>query len=212
MSQDRSYRTVAYLWNRLKDKLYQRLHPREPWLTPAAIKVLKATLTREMRGLEFGSGRSTAWFAGRLGHLTSVEHDRGWYEKVSARLKQNVNQQVTYLLREKDASVYPAAAGNFADGSLDFLLVDGVLRGQCALAGLPKLKPGGLLVVDDAHRYLPSESSAPLARKTAQGAADEYWQEFLLRTMDWEYLWTSNGVKDTVIFYKPLENGEDYAD
>ena len=32
--------------------------------------------------------------------------------------------------------------------------------------------PGGILVIDDVHRYLPSESRAPLARKISDGAVD----------------------------------------
>ena len=92
------------------------------------------------------------------------------------------------------------------NGSLDFVLVDGIDRGKCAVTSLEKLKPGGILVIDDVHRYLPSESRAPLARTLNDGPVDEDWQEFLNRTMDWEYIWTSNGVKDTVIYHKPVED------
>jgi hypothetical protein len=65
--------------------------------------------------------------------------------------------------------------------------------------------PGGILVIDDVHRYLPSKSRAPLARKISDGAVDQEWQEFLTKVLDWEYIWSSNGVKDTVIYQKPVE-------
>ncbi len=198
--------TPDYLWSRIKDKLHQRLHPEEPWLTPAVVHILDRHLTQDMSGLEFGSGRSTVWFARHLGKLTSIEHSPEWFQKVSRLLKKAGAKNVELLLRDNSQDIEYACADNLVlDGSLDFVLVDGIDRGNCAVSILEKLKPGGILVIDDVHRYLPSESRAPLARKLVDGAVDSDWQEFLNRTMDWEYIWTSNGVKDTVIYHKPVE-------
>lgn len=205
----RSFRhwTPDYLWSRLKDKLHQRLHPEEPWLTPAVVHILDKYLTENMDGLEFGSGRSTIWFARHLRKLTSVEHSPVWYEKVRKLLKTAGMKNVELLLRENlNEKDYACVASQISDCSLDFVLVDGIDRGACAVGSLGKLKLGGILVVDDAHRYLPSESRAPLARSMKDGPVDSDWQEFLNRTMDWEYIWTSNGVKDTVIYHKPTED------
>jgi predicted O-methyltransferase YrrM len=204
----RSFRhwTPDYLWSRLKDKLHQRLHPEEPWLTPAVVHILDQHLTKEMIGLEFGSGRSTVWFARHLGKLTSIEHSPEWFKRVNNLLRNAGAHNVELFLRENSTNDdYSSAANQINNGSLDFVLVDGIDRGKCAVSSLEKLKPGGILVIDDVHRYLPSESRAPLARKPGDGAVDEDWQEFLKRTMDWEYIWTSNGVKDTVIYHKPVE-------
>ena len=92
--------TFEYLWSRLQDKLHRRLHPDEPWLTPAVVQTLDNHLTKQMSGLEFGSGRSTVWFARRLGRLTSVEHSVNWFVKVNNLLKKSGIQNVSMILRD----------------------------------------------------------------------------------------------------------------
>ena len=39
-------------------------------------------LTRDIRALEAGTGRSTIWFAQRVKSLIAIEHDNSWFEKV----------------------------------------------------------------------------------------------------------------------------------
>jgi hypothetical protein len=79
-------------------KLYELTHPDEPWIAQGAIRFCEASLTREMAGFEWGSGRSTAWFAQRLGSLTSIEHDTGWFKIVQEKLKRRSIHNVTYRL------------------------------------------------------------------------------------------------------------------
>jgi SAM-dependent methyltransferase len=191
------------------DKLHQQLHPDEPWLTPLVVRVLDKHLTKEMAGLEFGSGKSTAWFARRLSALTSVEHSQDWFNLVKQQLDHEGLNHVRYILADPDRQGdYENVADSFPDGSLDFILIDGINRGKCAIYTIEKLKPGGIMVIDDVHRYLPGRSRAPLARNFNDGPVDQDWQEFLDLTLDWEYIWTSNRVKDTVIYYKPMMDWE----
>jgi SAM-dependent methyltransferase len=204
MSRSFGHWSPDYLWSRLQDKVHQMLHPDEPWLTPVAVEILDEYLKTEMLGLEFGSGRSTKWFSQRLGKLTSVEHSAEWFDIVTDKLRIGGNINVAYLLRNGSPdTAYVDVIDSMHDNALDFVLVDGIDRAACAVRSLDKLKPGGVLVVDDVHRYLPSRSRAPLARKPEDGPIDDVWQDFMARTMDWEYIWTSNGVKDTVLYYKP---------
>jgi predicted O-methyltransferase YrrM len=209
--------TPAYLANRLRERFYRRMHPDLPWLSPQAIQVLSESLTRTDVGLEFGSGRSTLWLAQRVGFLTSIEHNPEWHRRISNRARQAGFTNLTCLLAAKEGEdspkngvrnatpnpAYARTAERFADGSLDFILVDGIYRDACANASLSKLRDGGLLILDDAHRYLPSESTSPYARTAEQGPASPGWTRFLEAVRDWRFLWTSNGVSDTVIFYKP---------
>ena len=52
----------------------------------------------------------------------------------------------------------------------------------------------------------PVKAVLRLPEKLTDGPVDEDWQEFLNRVLDWEYIWSSNGVKDTVIYQKPVED------
>ena len=47
---------------------------------------------------------------------------------------------------------YVAVACDIPDGSLDLVVVDGRARVACGLAAAPKVKPGGLLLLDDSAR------------------------------------------------------------
>ena len=209
----RSFRhwTARYVRDRILDIAYQRRHPDSPLLTRYAIAILADWLGATDRGWEWGAGRSTSWFAARVAHLTSIEHDPHWVGIVTRRLDElGLRERVLYrgcALGGEGAggSPYVGAISSQADESLDFCLVDGRLRDLCILACLPKLRPGGLLVLDDAHRYIPREprSHAPFARSITQGFESEHWRDFYERVADWRRIWTTDGIKDTAFWIKP---------
>ena len=156
--------TVRYVYSRAMQLSYQRRNPDKPWLTKQSIQILSTLLKPEDTGLEFGSGSSTIWFAGRIKHLTSVEHDHSWYEKISRKLKDKNIRNVDYYFfplpeeGESAQDTYLRKIGEFDDYSLDFVLVDGRLRDLCACMVLEKIRPGGVLVLDNAERYLKRHS------------------------------------------------------
>ncbi len=202
--------TPRYLYHRVGDKRYRRANPEAPWLTPQAIGILHTMLRPTDTGLEFGSGRSTVWFATRVHHLTSVEHDEAWHEAISTGLKERGLSNVDYLLCPRDVpaerggdSDYVGVAARFPADSLDFVLVDGAYREHCALAVIPKLRPGGLLVIDNVNWFLPSRSHSPCSRTPAQGPAGPGWRRLQHATGTWRSIWTSSGVWDTALFVKP---------
>jgi predicted O-methyltransferase YrrM len=151
---------IAYRW-------YELRHPNEPWIAQGAIRFLERALDVNGEGLEWGSGRSTLWFARRLKRLTSVEHNERWYHEVARRLA-SAGVTNTRLLHvpldhpERSPTVatydpvprYVAVADEFADESLDFVLVDGHYRQACVRAALPKVRRGGLVVIDNSN-WLP---------------------------------------------------------
>jgi predicted O-methyltransferase YrrM len=150
-----------------------------------------------MSGLEFGSGRSTTWFAGRLGSLTSVEHDARWYAQVRAKLDRRQIANVDLKLIPLDhseseperadynpAPAYVAVLDEFRDRSLDLVVVDGHYRTTCVKRSVPKLKPGGLLLVDDTEMW--HEVGGPPVPK------------------GWHLVdRSSNGIKQACIWQKP---------
>jgi hypothetical protein len=86
-------------------------------------------------------------------------------------------------------------------------LVDGVtrLRADCALACVAKLKPGGVLIVDNPNWFIPRspKSRAPNSRGPVAGYASVAWSEFARQTADWQCIWTTNGITDTALWLKP---------
>jgi len=210
----RSHQTPRYIDNRIREILYRRAHPEAPWLTPAAIRLLATMLRPADRGAEFGSGRSTIWFAARVASLTSVEHDACWHETVSTKLKERGFGNVDCILAGEDQpierggdSAYARTALSFADVSLDFALVDGQYRDYSAKYIMPKIKPGGMLIIDNVNWYLPCRSHAPSSRTTTLGPAPGAWAEVWHELAGWRTIWTSSGVTDTAIFIKPGQEG-----
>lgn len=121
-----------------------------------------------MKVLEYGSGGSTLFFANRVDYLVSIEHDPPWYARVATRLREQGFTNVSYLLREPRQDGEPMLDGyrnefpgaSFADyvkaidtypnGTFDLILVDGRARVRCMVQALPKLRPGGYLMLDNA--------------------------------------------------------------
>lgn len=159
-----AHRTPHYIYHRTRQMLYERGHLDDPWLTPAAIRLLESLLRPADRGAEFGSGRSTIWFAERVAALTAL---------------------------------------GFPDAGLDFALVDGHYRDYSAKFILPKIKSGGILIIDNVNWYLPSKSRAPNSRTRALGPNGKIWAEVAGELAQWRSIWTSSGVWDTAMFIRP---------
>jgi predicted O-methyltransferase YrrM len=160
--------------------------------------------------VEYGSGRSTIWFAKRVGQLTSVEHDKQWHSAVSGRLASQGLTNVNYILAPRDQpdeqggeSAYTRTACEFTDDSLDFALVDGIYRDHVTKVILPKIKTGGILAIDNSNWYLPTRSHAPSSRRPELGPDGPVWQEVARELAEWRPIWTTSGVTDTTLFLKP---------
>jgi predicted O-methyltransferase YrrM len=209
-----SHMSPRYVFNRARQLLYERSHHDDPWLTPAAIRLLAGLLRPTDEGAEFGSGRSTLWFAARVAALTSVEHDAQWHEAVTVMLKERGLGNVDYVLAPEDQpmdrggdSAYARTALGFRDATLDFALVDGHYRDYSAKFVMPKIRPGGMLIIDNVNWYLPCRSKAPNSRSAVLGAATPVWAEVWQELGKWRTIWTSSGVWDTAIFIKPGKRG-----
>ncbi len=160
-------------------------------------------------GAEFGSGRSTLWLARRCAHLISVEHDPVWHAKVAEVLAEQEITNVDYQCHPEgesdqtgELSRYVQVARLFGDQTIDFALVDGSYRDYVALSVLPKIKPGGMLIIDNVNWFLPSPTRSPNSRRPSQAPATTAWDQVAVQLADWRRIWTSSGVWDTAIFVK----------
>jgi predicted O-methyltransferase YrrM len=184
------------------------LQPDLPWLTSDSIVLLEQLLRASDEGVEFGSGRSTIWFAKRTRHLVSMEHSRQWHDSVKGKLESEKlgNVDLRFAPADEDnaddpfKTTYINAEGTLAPGSKDYILVDGLYRGECALKAIELLRPGGIIITDNIDWYIPRATRTPFATKEIVGQA---WARFVQLTGGWRSIWTSSGVTDTAIWFKP---------
>ena len=133
---------------------------------------------RPLRGFEYGSGGSTLFWLAFGATVVSIEHDPQWYARLRQRL--DAASPVDYRLvlpepgeadshgadiadpdsyRSEDASFrgytfcnYVSQIDSFPGGHFDVILIDGRARPACIQHSVDKVRPGGLLVLDNADR------------------------------------------------------------
>lgn len=123
-----------------------------PWFTYPAIRFLEPRLSKSMRVFEYGAGNSTLWWASRVRSVQSVEHHREWFDRITAALPGNA--KVSFA----EGDDYIQAA----QGQFDVIVIDGIMRPQCAGPAVAALSKGGVIVWDntdeeadfDGHRFL----------------------------------------------------------
>jgi predicted O-methyltransferase YrrM len=178
------------------------------------VLVLDSWLRNSDKGLEFGSGRSTLWLARKVSYLVSVENNPVWHKMVAHQLeKEGLSSRIDYRLHADGASNLPdcryvGVTQEFPDEMFDFCLIDGVARDYCAVRSIRLLRPGGLLIIDNANRYIPREqkSNSPVSRGLQDGYASETWAVLGRLIAGWRCIWTTDGVTDTAAWLKPTEN------
>ena len=206
--------SLPYLRHRIMRpmlKVYNQLlklnTPKAPWMSPASIHVFKSILTKEMQGFEYGSGNSTIFFALLCKKLVSIEHHQGWYKKVKNDLEHQAHANIDYHLVKaydapgetieylkqsiphlkvlKEYHAYFSFIDRYENAYFDFVIVDGRARPECIWHSMPKVKPGGFIVLDNAerNRYKPVHE--------------------LLK--NWKKVYTTTGLTDTIFWFKPNE-------
>jgi hypothetical protein len=148
-----------------------------PWMTFDAIEALDAYLRPGMRVFEYGSGGSTLFWAKKGAEVVSIEHDPAWFDAVRERLRSVPG--VDYRLVEPEAGTsgssadpgdprayvsederyrgknfrrYVTQIDTFPEGTFDLVSIDGRARPSCVQHAAPRVKHGGLLVLDNAER------------------------------------------------------------
>lgn len=144
---------------------YEKTHSDEPWLSPKSVRFLEKHLTSQMVLFEWGSGRSTTWFAQKVKKVISIEYSQEWEQKVQERISQrNLNNvDLKYIpldhpYKAPTQREYPEVPKYVAEifkedkESLDVIVVDGHYRLTCVSQCLDYLKVGGFLVIDNSNR------------------------------------------------------------
>lgn len=139
-------------------------HPAVPWLCYHAIKPVESLINRDSRVLEFGSGMSTVWFAQRCRFVHSIEHEPQWHEYIRSLLGRKHLTNVRLELRTSDYAELSA----YPDGTIDFVLVDGLEREKCVDAALAKVRPGGSIYLDNSDKVGVRPAETRLLRAVAE--------------------------------------------
>jgi len=120
-----------------------------PWFTYPAIEYMNQIDFSACRVLEFGSGNSSLYWASRCAHLSSVERDPDWFNKV----KEQLSGSSTNITCTQSLESYLAYVETLMPKSFDVVVVDGADRFVTAKAALPMLKDDGLIILDNSDWY-----------------------------------------------------------
>lgn len=201
--------TLRYVFDRSMELLYRKRNPNAPWLTQRGIEILQDLVKPSDRILEWGMGRSTVWFCQRAAHVTSFEHQPDFYASTRQALHAAglTNHDLHLLPLEPGIHGgppdYVRIPSSFEARSFDIALVDGRLRDICVRIALDLLRPSGVLVLDNAARYIAHRCRAPEGRATAAGPPSESWRALSAKLLEFRNVWTDNGVSTTAFFFLP---------
>ncbi|HLP36084.1 hypothetical protein [Lacibacter sp.] len=166
-------------WWKFRVSSKSTLDFRTPWLVFDAIDFLSNWLRKDMVVFEYGSGGSSLFISDRVNKLYSVEHNEQWFGNVSDAIKtegiQNIDLRLyrpvvkindpkvdcsdpkNYIscmgeFKDLNFETYVKSIAAFPDNYFDLIIVDGRARPSCIQHAMPKVKTGGVLLVDNADR------------------------------------------------------------
>ncbi|NQW48984.1 MAG: hypothetical protein HQ464_14585 [Planctomycetes bacterium] len=201
----RLFQRIAFWW-------YRRSNPGIPLLAIQAVEFLGDYLRPTDILLEYGSGHSTRWYAGKCGHVTAVENIPEWAEIVRREIAScdNVTLRVfpgfdpvqtggggfgAHSDRPyeglQSSAAYAAFIDTFPDGHFDVIVNDGWCRHQIGARSLTKLRPGGIMIWDDVHWSELTNSPTPEIRR------------FVETVSPWRRVSFSDGVHRTTLLFSP---------
>lgn len=207
----KKHHNPRYIIDRLLWGRWQKSNADKPWLVPASVDFLDGYLRPSDVMVEFGSGRSTRWFAGKVGTLVSIEDSPEWFAIVKRQLEEaGVGPGVHYRVCERK----PGSAVRVADETLandcggaapTVVLNDAMTaRDEAAIWAAERLAPGGILVIDNVNRYMRCNTRSPESIGPDASPPSELWRRFWELSRDWRRAWWTQGVTDTAVFFKPM--------
>jgi hypothetical protein len=139
-----------------------------PFMSEAEVRLIRRYLRSRDVMLEWGCGGSTLEFPRYVARYCSIEHDSGWYDRVSAAVEARGLANVTLLLvppnlpldgspnyarpsgdRYAQFRDYIEAVDRFGDARFDRVLIDGRSRPECAARVRPRLASGAVVFIHD---------------------------------------------------------------
>jgi len=146
---------------------------REAWLPYELTDSLRDRVGPGTRVFEYGGGGSTAWFADLGADVTTVEHHPEWVAHLSDQFRDAERVEIVRRSEADGYADYVSAIDAYPDESFDVVVVDGRERVRCFQQSIPKVRPGGLLILDDADRsrYASAFTAVSWPREVVHGFA-----------------------------------------
>jgi SAM-dependent methyltransferase len=132
-----------------------------PWVTYPFVQFIGERLSNSLDVFEFGSGNSTLYYASKVGRVTSIDHDKFWYDKIKSSMPSNVNLFYCELVDGGDYCDYAVKSKK----QYDIIIVDGMERVDCCINNVDALKPSGVVIIDDTERDEYDKATAFLKEK-----------------------------------------------
>lgn len=117
-----------------------------PWYTYPAIEFLEQFDLSSKKIFEWGSGNSSTYFARKASQITSIEHDKEWYNSMQNLLLPN--QKLLY----SDLQNYPKQIKNNPT-KFDIIIIDGQRRFDCVIETSTFLNENGMIVLDNSDWF-----------------------------------------------------------
>jgi len=193
---------VRYLFYRVLQWFYFRYNPDKPWMCKEVNQFLINHIKPHMSILEYGCGSSTKFYATYAKAVVSIETNKNWYDLINTRLSDLNNVQLKLVKDDKFNYVQ-----NFEANSFDIVVNDASHRELVSISALDVLKSGGILIIDNAERYIKSPYLSLPAEGQVYNNHDDprvsIWKEFTMNTKDWKSKWYTDNVNSTLVLIKP---------
>ena len=119
-----------------------------PWVTYSFIDFIKGRINKSHNIFEYGSGNSTIFYAEKAATVTSVEHDKSWFNKVKGTSPANADMIFCELQRDGEY----ARKAALLNKKFEIIIVDGRDRVRCCKHGIEALTTNGVMILDDSER------------------------------------------------------------
>lgn len=155
------------------------MRDRLPWITFPALDRLKGLVRPTDKVFEYGGGGSTLYWCDHAAEVITVEHDASWYSLLQEAVEKSASGKWQGSLvppgegdlvtdpdpsdpqhfssadepsRGRNYKAYVEVIDRYPNGYFDILLIDGRARTSCLWKGVPKVRKGGLVILDNAER------------------------------------------------------------
>jgi len=151
---------------------YFNKYPELPWIPFSAINELSAIIKPEWKILEIGAGMSTIWLASKAKHVTSIEADLNWYNKLINIIgDRNINN--IDLCYEWEGHIM-CDFSRFPDQYFDLIYIDGGPRDLCCINAKPKVKKDGYIYLDNSDNKSLSGDGAKILSEFVNNDKNRY--------------------------------------